>query len=267
MEMATKKISSRDLLNYIAEVYQERKYPPTYREISARFDVSTATTYQTINRLSAEGHIIKTPGRRGFTVVGEVPEPIVNRPGQLIIGICGFAQSGKDTLAEQLVKFHQFERKGFADALRGILYALNPLVPGTDGFTPTRVRTIVGILGWERAKTEVPEIRALLQRLGTEGGREHLGEDVWVNAVLGQPHSRRLVIPDVRFPNEAAAIKARGGHIIRVTRPFHTGSAPVNTHVSETAYTGGDVVISNDGTPVEMLEKVINFFISKGVEI
>lgn len=67
-------------------------------------------------------------------------------------------------------------------------------------------------------------------------------------------HSRWLVT-DVRFPNEAQAIKERGGLLVRINR----GTPADNQHISETAlddYEGFDIVIDNNGTLDELKEKV-----------
>jgi len=169
-----------------------------------------------------------------------------------IIGIAGFAQSGKDLLAGHFVANHGFERVAFADTLRGMLYETNPIVALVyeDRFREvTRVQSVVDAIGWEGAKSEYPEIRELLQRLGTEAGRKHIADDIWSRTVFERPHLAKLVIPDVRFPNEAKAIQDRGGVIIRVKRD---GYEPINGHISETAYDGFDIVLENNGAPEEL---------------
>lgn len=184
---------------------------------------------------------------------------------EVLVGITGFARSGKDTLAAQMVEKLGFQRGSFADTLRNVLYALNPVIGldatggstafprfGTAGTAPVflSVKDVVDEIGWEAAKDEQPVIREYLQRLGTEGGRTHINDSVWVDAVLNKPHAARLVIPDVRFPNEAEAIKKRGGIIVRIHRE---GYFPVNAHASETAYSDQDFVLDNDGTPEDLL--------------
>jgi dephospho-CoA kinase len=48
----------------------------------------------------------------------------------MIIGLIGYAQSGKDTVANMLVDKFDFERRAFADRIREILYEMNPMVGG-----------------------------------------------------------------------------------------------------------------------------------------
>jgi hypothetical protein len=93
--------------------------------------------------------------------------------------------------------------------------------------------------------------RSWAQWLGTEMGRYIAGDDVWINLAL-----RRLdgpvVLPDVRFDNEARAVLESGGAVIRVLRP---GVAPVNAHVSEKGVSEHliDADIHNTGS-VELLK-------------
>jgi len=92
----------------------------------------------------------------------------------------------------------------------------------------------------EFKETPIPRLggkspREMMQLLGTEFGREMIDQDVWVNATLSQYHEISgvdWVITDVRFPNEAAGIKAKGGFVIRVERP---GLPQTDLHPSETA--------------------------------
>lgn len=153
-----------------------------------------------------------------------------------IIGFCGYAQSGKDTAAGFLVE-RGFKRLAFADMLRQSLYNLNPLV--VQG---RRVQEIVDAVTWDVAKVEFPEIRELLQRMGTEVGRDLYGTNFWVDRVMAQVKSSGdYVITDVRFPNEAKAVREAEGRVIRVVRP---GTEAVNSHVSDT----GVDTLEIDGT-------------------
>ena len=192
---------------------------------------------------------------------------------ELLIGLTGYAQTGKDTLANLLVQKYGFDRRGFADALKGILYSLNPILPapnwaevgdefGTAGVV--RVKDYVDAFGWEESK-KIPEVRQLLQRLGTEGGRQNLGEQVWVDGLFNKPHGARLVVPDVRFPNEVESIQKRGGIIIRVNRE---GYGPINGHISETASLDQeDFSIQNDDSPETLLEKAVSGLLDLGVTL
>jgi hypothetical protein len=174
-----------------------------------------------------------------------------------IIGLSGYACSGKTTIAKLMVEKHGFECIAFADAMRNMLYATNPIIVliYEEKFREvTRLQQLVDALGWDQAKVEYPEIRELLQRFGTEGGRKFLGEDVWVETLFKNAKTDRIVIPDVRFPNEAKAIRDRGGEIIRVKR---TGVGPVNGHQSETLLEDDwNASFNNDGTPEDALRTI-----------
>lgn len=189
-----------------------------------------------------------------------------------LIGLAGYARSGKDTAAEALIELG-YERRAFADKLKDLLAYLNPIVEA-DAFESCdccglqvefeRVNDHLRF-GWEGAKNTY-EIRELLQRLGV-GAREILGDTVWVDAALDDlPDStKRVVVTDVRFPNEADAIRAIGGKVYRVERD---GVGPVNGHVSETALDlyAFDGVIPNDGT-VEDLHKLMRRLASVGAGV
>jgi hypothetical protein len=188
----------------------------------------------------------------------------------IVIGFTGYAQSGKDTAAEFLVE-KGFRRLAFADILRTSLYALNPIVECEnhtltngagevvlDVASDYRVRDIVDGIGWDRAKTEYPEIRQLLQRLGTEVGRDLFGENFWVERVTRQIHNGdKVVITDVRFENEEAAVHNLGGKVFRIVRP---GNRAANTHASEQQVDRlfVDGVIPNNGSLEEYRDAVLS---------
>lgn len=166
----------------------------------------------------------------------------------MIIGLSGFARSGKDTVAETLVKECGYERVAFADAIRDILYAMNPQVGG-DRLVP-----LVDEYGWDVAKAK-EEVRELLQSLGYSA-RRVIGDGVWIEAALRNlDPDKNYVIADVRFQNEAETIRMLGGEIWRVERPDVTA---VNTHISEVDMSGYifDEVLQNDGT-LEQLEYLV----------
>ena len=142
----------------------------------------------------------------------------------MIVGLSGYARSGKDSVAGVLLE-SGWQRRAFADAIKEAVYLLDPLVAG-----PLRVQQVVDLLGWEGAKNQFPEVRRLLQFMGAEVGRDLLGENVWVDRVLSDLREGNYVITDCRFPNEADAIRAAGGQVWRISRP---GIGPANDHASE----------------------------------
>lgn len=166
----------------------------------------------------------------------------------MIIGLNGFARSGKDEVAKILVRDHGFKQVAFADKLRESLYALNPIIAISEPrhcsetihdkmepiSTTIYLQQIIDRVGWDGYKETKagPEIRRLLQRLGTEAGRQTLGENIWVDATLKDYTSyENWVVSDARFLNEFDAITQRGGDIWRIERP---GVEALNDHASET---------------------------------
>jgi hypothetical protein len=164
--------------------------------------------------------------------------------GPPIIGLSGYARSGKDTVAAILAR-HGYQRAAFADKIREALYLLNPSIQAPGFARSASVRSIVDAIGWETAKDDCPDIRALLQRLGSDMAHPIFGADCWVRIGLAAIDGL-TVFTDCRFPLEANQIQERGGVMWRINRP---GCAPVNAHVSETALDSFafDRVIDNDG--------------------
>lgn len=153
-------------------------------------------------------------------------------PRVTCIGISGWARAGKDTIADHMVAEHGFTKQSFAAPMKDALYALNPRITVND-VCNTALKTGVDVYGWDDLKQHGPEIRGLLQRFGTEVGREMWGENFWVDMAINKiPDGSKVVFADVRFPNEADAIKELGGEVWRVER-FNSG--PANDHISEHA--------------------------------
>ena len=172
-------------------------------------------------------------------------------PGYEVIGLTGYAQSGKDTVASILVEKYGYRRIAFADKIRDFLYGINPMV----ACSPTGyLQDLVNLVGWNEAKKE-PQVRRLLQDLGISA-RELLDENIWITSALGKINSgERVVVTDVRFENEAMMIKLMGGQLWRVKR---VGVGPVNDHVSESELDGYkvDQIFVNNGS-IEDLSMLI----------
>lgn len=81
----------------------------------------------------------------------------------------------------------------------------------------------------------------------------------------------KWIISDVRFPNEAKAIKDRGGILIRIERDYVLRGGPEdpkNQHPSETAldyFEDWDYIIQNDSTVENLIQKVKKILIKEGI--
>lgn len=179
-----------------------------------------------------------------------------------IIGVSGWKRHGKDVVGVSLVT-QGFLVAKFATPVYEGLYAMNPLclqivgagVPDWDTATP--VQEVVDEFGWEWAKDHTT-VRDLLQKYGTEAGRNIHGQDCWVKAAwanleVAVGNNRDIVFTDVRFKNEAHSITDRGGEIWRVIRPGAPVPGP-DAHISETELDDWpfDVVLANDGTITDL---------------
>lgn len=133
-----------------------------------------------------------------------------------ILGLIGAKRCGKSSLAEYLAQHHGFIRVRMADGLKDMLYAMGLTYEDIEG-----------------DRKEVPNDllcgktpRVAMQTLGTEWGREIIGQDVWVAGVqqeiqqhvLRNPNAR-IVVEDIRFPNEALMVLRMGGKLWRIRRP------------------------------------------------
>lgn len=169
------------------------------------------------------------------------------------VALMGKARSGKDSIAEHLVRQYQFTRVSFADPLREMALRVDPWVNTATG-VHVRLLPLVLDVGWEYAKTTYPEVRRLLQTMG-QTVRDY-DEDFWCNIAMDKIDAASkwglpVVVTDCRYPNEAEALKARGFLMVTVERPDLEGLSGANgAHESETALADylPDRVIVNNGT-------------------
>lgn len=137
-----------------------------------------------------------------------------------LIGICGKKRAGKNTLASLLVELRPYQQLALADGVWDVLLAADPIIDQCVGW---RLSQVVAFSGKEAAKQEFPEVRSLLQRLGTDGVRKVIGESTWIDvadkkvkAYLSQ--GVPVIVTDLRFPNEAEWVRSSGGTVIKIER-------------------------------------------------
>lgn len=141
----------------------------------------------------------------------------------MIIGVCGFIGSGKDTVADYLVNQHRFRRESFAGTLKDAVSA----VFGWDrkqleGKSAEAREWREEVDEWWAQRLNMPTLtpRWVLQYWGTEVARRSFHNDIWIASLENKLRQSRdsVVISDCRFPNEVESIKAAGGKIIWVIR-------------------------------------------------
>ena len=178
----------------------------------------------------------------------------------IIIGLCGAAGAGKGTAAEALGGCGLLEL-AFADAIY-------TAVANITGYSvlDLKDRTFKEVpIPWLGGKSP----RHLLQTLGTEWGRNMIADDIWVRATMRHIDNLRgvlttgVVISDVRFDNEAVAIRSRGGVVWEIRR---TSSSCLDGQASKHASERGvdpalvDAVIVNDSTAESLKREVAAMF-------
>lgn len=203
----------------------------------------------------------------------------------MIIGVCGFIGSGKDTVSDYLQNFHEFRRESFASTLKDAVSA----VFGWDrtmleGRTKEAREWREQVDPWWAQRLDMPTLtpRWVLQYWGTEVCRKSFHDDIWIASLENKLRNSKdnVVISDCRFPNEIQSIRNAGGKIAWVKR----GNLPewydyavsanqgqnfaiqqlklMKIHASETAWVGTnfDYVIENNGTIADLyaqLESIV----------
>lgn len=150
-----------------------------------------------------------------------------------LIGFCGYAGAGKTTAARALLRNMQPARiLSFAAPLKAMIRAL--------GVDPN-----------DRKEEPHPLLcgkspRHAMQTLGTDWGRELIGDELWLRSWAHRYERTRgtVIVDDVRFQNEADLIRAYGGVLVRVDR---LGAVQVGQHPSELIDFEHDLRVMNPG--------------------
>ena len=150
-----------------------------------------------------------------------------------VIGICGKKFNGKDTIADYMVIYYGYTKISFGDPIKRALQNI-------FGFTDDQL--------WGSQKETIDNFwkvtpREMLQYFGTDCFRikfgtdyPHIGNNIWVMALHKQIEKliasgiTKIVIPDLRFPNEETVIRNFNGVVIRVIRNDIISN---DTHASE----------------------------------
>jgi len=170
--------------------------------------------------------------------------------GLIVVGITGAAGAGKGTVASML-GWHEIS---LADPVYGMIANMTSC-------------SVEQLKDREFKEQVIPWLgkspRQLLQTLGTDWGRAMVSKDVWLKIAAHRIRFARvaegracIVVPDVRFDDEAEMIREDfGGVIWEVTRP---GSATCVAHVSEAGISRRliDRTLVNGGTLDEFREVV-----------
>jgi energy-coupling factor transporter ATP-binding protein EcfA2 len=187
-----------------------------------------------------------------------------------LIGITGLRGSGKSTLARHLCMAYNFDEVSFADPLKhGIkeMFLLSGAELGlfvtssdqhhkkeeVDPFWGVTPRELMQVIGTDLMREELPKRLPQLRNVWIRSCERRLG-------FLKHSGSRRVVISDVRFPDEVAFIRSQGGRIWHVRRPGQESSG-FTQHSSEGMAQQPDsfqpdVIFDNTGTVEDLLGQV-----------
>jgi dephospho-CoA kinase len=196
----------------------------------------------------------------------------------MIIGLCGFQSSGKDTVADYLINTHNFIRLSFASILKDIIAIMfNWPRDKLEGLTKEDRLWREQIDPWWSEKLKIPDLspRYTMRYIGTDLFRKHFHTDIWVkiienkiNNYLHQNDKQNIIVSDCRFENEINMIIMLGGKIIQVHREipswfykYRDGSYPEeikSIHKSELEWIRchKDYDIENDGTIEQLYQNV-----------
>jgi len=146
------------------------------------------------------------------------------------LGLSGKQGVGKSTIADHLIKHYGFKRYSFAAKLKAICTEMFP----------------------DKMMQPKAEYRKLLQMVGTEWFRS-VDSEVWVKYLIRHVSGENVIVDDVRFKNEADALREAGFLVVRVERDEELRGAwgynVEDSHSSETALDdyAFDYVLFNDG--------------------
>jgi len=173
----------------------------------------------------------------------------------MLVGICGKAGSGKDTIADYLVSSYKFKKIALADPIKRLVKDVFVLDDVTVYDRVAREMPLKNWDGWT--------VRKLLQFIGTELFREKIDDSIWVKSLwlrIQDDKNSNYVFSDIRFENELDFFreKSKQGEFIciKVIRDGFSGNVGLSGHASEAYDLRGDFEISNNGTYEDLYNKI-----------
>lgn len=208
----------------------------------------------------------------------------------MLIGMTGLKRSGKDTVANYLVKKYGYTRKAYGDKLKEVVHIMFNMHNVTDDnkednhscvTNPNKIRQgfemlgcseeqindletkfykvfepwwVSSINGWQQGYNISP--RKAYQFLGTEVLRDY-DPDVWVRNI-GSVRGK-VVVSDVRFENEAEYIFSNGGVVVEVVNPRLVAE---DGHISENVEINATYRVMNDSTFEYLYTQIDNLIVN-----
>lgn len=198
------------------------------------------------------------------------------------IGVTGYKGSGKDAIGDYLNSTRSYVKRAFAKPLKD---ACKAIFHFDDDQLYDDVLKEVKDSRWNASPRHVLQVfircysdecfkltrKKLSQVIGTNLFRDRLGDlvpgvghgmiwmlsfKIWLDAQLAENPNARIVVTDVRFPNEADFLRSLGFHIVRVKRD---GQVAPESHSSETSVDliVADAMIENTGKQLKDLHQEI----------
>ena len=179
----------------------------------------------------------------------------------LTIGLGHYKRTGKDSFANFLLQACRERDPKFAIGKRSFAYKLKQICHELYDWAGLREPEYYETVEGEQYREIVlPEIgkspRQIWIDMGTKAVRRNVYEPTWLDYLLkGQHDLDVMVISDVRFPNEAEAIRKSGGVLVKVVRPGY-GPGPDMADRALLGYDGWDYVIGGDAGSSESLSRL-----------
>lgn len=195
----------------------------------------------------------------------------------LIIGLGHRKRVGKDTLAELLVP--RLEERGYDVWIFAFAHDMKEAAADLFG--------VYGLRGPQHYESNPEHREQELERIGKTprqiwiefgNAMRSIYPNIWIDRIRDQIEANRFytkrdimqptawIITDVRYPNEAEAIKSWGGRLVKVTR----NSVPDSDDVADCAlmdFSGWDFHVRNDGTIEDLgrqADALLNHLLFKG---
>lgn len=175
----------------------------------------------------------------------------------MLIGICGKANSGKDTVGDYIVQKYNFKKISLADPIKRLVKDVFVLDDHTVYDRIVREQPLENWPNWT--------VRKLLQFIGTELFRNNIDDAIWVRSLwyrIQNDKGNNYVVTDVRFNNELQFFKdhSKKGEFIclKIIRPGCDGKVGLSGHESEAYDLPGDFEIINDGNFQDLYNKIDN---------